>query len=76
VLREYRKVKITHIIYKSNLSNNSVKPYIKNLSDNKLIEEVTEGEKRYFVLTQKGLEFLQEFKRMQTFTKSYGLGEL
>ena len=76
VLKENRNVRITHIIYKANLSNNSIKSYISGLIENQLIKESNEKGKRYFVITEKGYEFLKEFGRMKIFSESYGLGNL
>lgn len=73
LLQKNKQVKITHLIYKANLSNNSIKPYIDDLLKNSLIEnEVVEG-KRVFRITQKGNEFLQEFNKIKIFSESYGL---
>ena len=74
-LRKGRGAKITHLIYQANLSNNSIKPYIDNLIKNGLIKEVHEKDKRFFVLSEKGMEFLQEFDKIKTFSESYGLNE-
>ena len=73
VLQKNRKVKITHIIYKANLSSNSIKPYIGNLLKNKMIEEIILKEKRLFKITDRGNEFLQEFNKIKIFSESYGL---
>ncbi len=74
-LRKGKEVKITHLIYRANLSNNSIKPYIDHLLKNNLIELVKEKDKLFFVISQKGLGFLQEFDRIRTFSESYGLNE-
>jgi predicted transcriptional regulator len=73
VLKTNREVKITHIIYKANLSNNSIKPYIDNLLKNKLMIEVLEADKRFYKITLKGMEFLSEFEKIKIFSESYGL---
>lgn len=73
VLQKNRQVKITHLIYKSNLSNNSIKSYLDNLIKNNLIEQIFNGDKKFFKITSRGLEFLQEFNRIKLFSESYGL---
>ncbi|MFA5857071.1 MAG: winged helix-turn-helix domain-containing protein [Candidatus Pacearchaeota archaeon] len=73
VLQKNRQVKITHLIYKANLSNNSIKPYLEDLLKNKLMEQYSEEDNRYFRLTKKGQEFLQEFNKIKIFSESYGL---
>ena len=75
VLLEYRKVKITHLIYKTNLSNNSIKPYINDLLKNGLITEMQDEDKKFFVITSKGNEFLQEYKKIKIFSEAFGIGE-
>ena len=74
ILRENKKVKITHLIYKANLSNNSIKPYLEDLLKNKLIEQIKESDKRLFIITEKGHDFLNEFNKIKIFSESYGLG--
>lgn len=73
ILGKAREVKITHLVYKANLSNNSIKPYMNYLMENKLIElKNTKAGKRY-VITSKGQEFLNEFEKIKVFSESYGL---
>jgi predicted transcriptional regulator len=74
ILKKGDHTKITHLIYKSNLSNNSIKPYLEELMQNQLIGEMTEKEKKYFIITQKGREFLEEFNKIKIFSEAYGLG--
>ena len=73
VLQKNKQVKITHLIYKANLSNNSIKPYLEYLLKNNLIEQIIIDEKRMFKITLKGNEFLQEFNKIKVFSESYGL---
>lgn len=73
VLQKNRQVKITHLIYKANLSNNSIKPYIENLLKNGMIEQVSEKDQKFFKITMKGNEFLQEYNKIKIFSDSYGL---
>ncbi|MDD5193962.1 MAG: winged helix-turn-helix domain-containing protein [Candidatus Nanoarchaeia archaeon] len=73
VLQKNRNVKITHVIYKANLSNNSIKPYLENLLKNKMIEHITTDGQKFFKITEKGMEFLQEFNKIKIFSDSFGL---
>ncbi len=73
ILGKRREVKITHLVYKANLSNNSIKPYIEYLLENNLTElKKTKAGKRY-IITTKGQEFLNEFEKIKIFSESYGL---
>ena len=73
VVRKGKQAKITHLIYKANLSNNSIKPYLEELLKNKLIESVEIGGKKHFLITKKGEEFLQEYSKIKILSESYGL---
>jgi len=73
VLSKGRNVKITHLIYKSNLSNNSIKPHLNELLSNGLMTIYEEDNKKHFRITQKGQEFLKEYNKMKIFSDSYGL---
>jgi predicted transcriptional regulator len=73
VLKKGRQVKITHLIYKANLSSNGIKPYLEELMKNQLVEEVTEEDKRFYKISKKGIEFLEEFNKIKIFSESYGL---
>jgi len=73
VLKSGRGTKITQLIYRSNLSNNSIKPYIDYLLKSNLVENNQEGNSRVFIITKKGFEFLKEFEKMKIFSESYGL---
>ena len=73
ILRENKQAKITHLIYKSNLSNNSIKPYLKELLENKMIEQNINNEKRTFKIASKGYVFLEEFNKIKIFSDSFGL---
>jgi predicted transcriptional regulator len=73
VLKNNRKVKITHLIYKANLSNNSIKPYLEDLLKKGLIETCKENDKKFFVISKKGSDFLDEFNKMKILSEAYGL---
>ncbi len=73
VLRNGRNVKITHLIYKANLSSNTIKLYLNDLLKNSLIEEVVVEDKKFFRIREKGYEFLEEFGKIKVFAESYGL---
>lgn len=64
----------THLLYKSNLSHDRLKGYIDELKEKNFIAEVADkkGRKRYS-LTTEGFRFLEGFKQLREFTKSFGL---
>ena len=73
IIKKYKQARITQLIYKANLSNNSIKPYIKELLEQALITETVEKEKKFYALAAKGEEFLIEYKKIKIFSESYGL---
>ena len=75
VLRDRRgKVKPTHILYKSNLSSQMLKEYLTELLEKEFLTENKEKKGRTtYSLTEKGFNFLKDYKVIKSFTESYGL---
>lgn len=73
ILKSGKKAKITHLIYKANLSNNSIKSYIENLTKNQLITENKESGKKIYNITPKGTAFLEEYNKIKIFSEAYGI---
>lgn len=73
VLREHGNVKITHLIYKSNLSYIIIKEYIKELTEKGMIKYNEQDDKRFYTITPKGMQFLREFEKIKIFSEAYGL---
>lgn len=69
------KIKPTHLLYKSNLSHEGMKRYIEELKMKLMIieEEDLKKRTRHFMITEKGLLFLQDYKKIREFTDSFGL---
>ncbi len=73
------KIKPTHLMYKSNLSHKLLNSYLEELIGKGLVvveEEYTrkkEAANKTVVITDKGLGFLAEFRRMREFTDAFGL---
>ena len=73
------KIKPTHLMYKSNLSHKLLNNYLEELIQKELvlIEEAFSKKKiksnKTVVITEKGLGFLAEFRRMREFTDAFGL---
>jgi len=67
------KIKPTHLMYKANLSHKLLSQYLEDLVSNELVKEVSEGSNKYLVLTEKGVDFLNQFRKMKEFQKSFGL---
>ena len=67
------KIKPTHLLYKSNLSHKKMMEYLKELMDKKMVGEIFEGKDKKYIITEEGLKYIFEFKKIKEFTDSFGL---
>ena len=68
------KVKPTHIMYKSNLSSEMLKQYLKELLEKKFInEEKDKKNSKTYSLLPKGFDYLKDYEMIKGFMESYGL---
>jgi predicted transcriptional regulator len=65
--------KPTHILYKANLSHERMVKYLDDLIAKGLIEMKQDGENRTYKLTPKGVGFLLEMRRAESFVQGFGL---
>ena len=72
-VREEGDAKPTHILYKANLSHERLVKYLDDLTGKGLIELKQEGENRTYKLTPKGVSFLIEMRRAESFVEGFGL---
>lgn len=73
-IRENRRIKPTRLLYASNLSPQMFKEYINELIEKGFIRlDIDEKEKKSFSLTQKGNDFLEEYKVIENFIENFGL---
>ena len=64
----------THILYKSNLSSDMLKQYLKELLEKGfMIEEADKKHNKWYSLTNKGFNYINEFTVIRNFIESYGL---
>ena len=56
----------TRIVYQANLNSASAKPYIENLINNGLVEEVPVGSKVIYKTTPKGVELSRVFNQFHS----------
>ncbi len=71
--RKGGKVKPTHILYGGNLSHDRLKIYIDELIIKQLIEEIDEGDKKFYRITENGLKLTEELKKIKNVTEAFGL---
>ena len=67
------KIKPTRLLYKSNLSHARLKLYLESLMKQELLALDSSGEKKLIILTQKGYNFLNEYRKMKEIIQSFGI---
>ncbi len=72
-IRDEGDAKPTHILYRANLSHDRLVKYLEELTAKGLIEVRQEGENRVYRITSKGISFLIEMRRAETFIQGFGL---
>lgn len=72
VIKEEGGAKITQILYGANLSYDRLIKYIDELKALQLIEERRVNGVKYY-LTDKGVKFLEEFKKIERFAEAFGI---
>jgi len=65
-------IKPTHLLYKSNLSHDSMKRYVGDLMEKEMVLEVQEKKSKKYAITDKGLKFLSDYQQIKEFTESFG----
>jgi predicted transcriptional regulator len=72
-VRDEGDAKPTHILYKANLSHERLVRYLDDLTAKGLIEMKSDGENRTYNLTPKGVSFIIEMRRAESFIQGFGL---
>lgn len=73
LIQRKQRAKPTHILYGANLSHNRLKMYLALLEDQEFIEiELIKGH-RFYKVTPKGREFMNEFKKIEDISEAFGL---
>ena len=70
---EEGEAKPTHILYKANLSHERMVKYLDDLTGKGLLQMNQDGENRTYTLTPKGVGFLLEMRRAESFVQGFGL---
>jgi predicted transcriptional regulator len=71
IQRESNEAKPTRILYGANLSHDRLVKYLEELRALGVIQESGTDDKVYS-LTQKGIEFLNNFRRVESFASAFG----
>jgi len=70
--KERGNAKPTHILYGANLSHDRLVKYLTQLKESGLIEEIGDIDRTAYSLTDKGMEFLKEFRKVSRFAEAFG----
>ena len=65
--------KPTHILYKANLSHKLLKEHLNILLQKGLIEVVIEKNRTYYKITERGKNFLNEYRKIEKLAQVFGL---
>jgi len=71
IQRENNQAKPTRILYGANLSHDRLVKYLDELKTLGVIQESGADDKTYS-LSQKGIEFLNNFRRVESFASAFG----
>jgi predicted transcriptional regulator len=72
IQREENRAKPTRILYGANLSHDRLLKHLDELKTLGVIEEIVESDDRFYKLTQKGIEFLNQFRAVERFATAFG----
>ena len=71
IQREQNEAKPTRILYGANLSHDRLIKYLSELKALDVIQE-TGSEEKVYHLTQKGIEFMNNFRKVEMFAEAFG----
>ncbi len=66
-------IKVTALMNKSNLPHTRLKKLLKKLISNEMIVEFKVKDKQTFVITEKGIQYLEEYKKYSELAGSFGM---
>ncbi|MDH3192542.1 MAG: winged helix-turn-helix domain-containing protein [Nitrosopumilus sp.] len=66
-------IKITHLLSKANISHTRLSVFIENLTGSGLINKIEFDGRNTFVITQRGREYLEIYKKFSSIAESFGL---
>ena len=66
-------IKTTSLLTKANLSHSRLEKFVKNLTGAGLVNKIEYDGKNVFVITPKGRQYLESYKRFSDIAESFGL---
>ncbi len=73
VQASHGKIKPTRLLYKSNLSHARLKLYLESLVKQQLLAIDDNESRRFITLTEKGHQFIAEYRKMKELIESFGI---
>ena len=74
IIQKYQnKIKPTPLMRYANLSSASFQEYVNELLDKELIEVVIYSKRKHYALTQKGVEFIQQYQKLKGLIAEFNL---
>ncbi|VVB59641.1 Winged helix-turn-helix [uncultured archaeon] len=73
VRRANGRLRKTHIVYKANLTHTRVQPYLDFLLSKGFLIEEKNSSQTFYVITEKGLDFLAEAGKLKEISDAFGL---
>ncbi|MDG6986099.1 MAG: hypothetical protein JRM73_05060 [Nitrososphaerota archaeon] len=70
---EEGNAKPTRILQKANLPHDRMMRHVSELIKRGLLNEVNNGESRFYVITPKGQNFVKEVRRAESFLSAFGV---
>jgi len=66
-------IRTTNLLSKANLSHSRLSGFIENLTGSGLINKIEFDGRNTFVITQRGREYLESYRRFSSIAESFGL---
>ena len=66
-------IKTTSLLTKANLSHSRLEKFVKNLTGAGLVNKIEYDGKNAFVITPKGRQYLEQYKKFSDVAESFGL---
>ena len=66
-------IKTTSLLTKANLSHSRLEKFVKNLTGAGLVNKIEYDGKNAFVITPKGRQYLEQYRKFESLTASMGL---
>jgi predicted transcriptional regulator len=72
-VRDEGNTRPTRVLYRANLSHDRLVKYLGELSSRGLLEERQDDDGKFYTLTGRGLEFINQVKKAEAFVMGFGL---